>query len=181
MLVVVNLFYSRRVVLPFLTLLIGLFALSAKASSGVVIGWNQSSNTNVVGYKLYYGTISRDYTNVLVLGNVTNATVSGFSPGSTYFFAATTYTPSGMESAYSSEVSYTVPTSPNTLNAPTYTASSQQFSFMVNGSSGSQYVVEASTDLINWVPLVTNTAPFSFVDPNIANFSQRFYQALPFP
>lgn len=183
MLVVVKSLYSRRFILPFLlgALLTGLFESSARASSAVVIGWNQSSDTNVVGYKLYYGTTSQDYSNVVVLGNVTNATISGISPGTKYFFAATTYTLAGEESAYSGEVSYTVPMSENILTAATYAASSHQFSFAVNGSSGSQYVVEASTNLITWIPLITNSAPFVFVDSGAASFGRRFYQALPVP
>jgi hypothetical protein len=39
-------------------------------------------------------------------------------------------------------------------------------------------VVQASTNLINWVPLQTNTAPFTFVDANAGNFRQRFYRSI---
>jgi len=181
MLVVVKLFCWKRCILLFFwgVFLSGLFELPAKASSGVVIGWNQSSDTNVVGYKVYFGTASHDYTNVVVVGNVTNALISEIMPEMTYYFAATTYTQSGEESAYSTEVSYTAPSSANTLSSATYSASAGQFSFAVNGSAGSQYVVEASTNLIDWVSLETNTVPFAFVDPDAANFGQRFYQALP--
>ena len=37
------------------------------------VTWNPSPDTNVVGYKIYYGTASQVYTTNLVVGNVTNA------------------------------------------------------------------------------------------------------------
>ena len=36
-------------------------------------------------------------------------TISGLVPGATYYFAATTYNAAGLESPFSSEVSYLVP------------------------------------------------------------------------
>jgi hypothetical protein len=55
---------------------------------------------------------------------------------------------------------------------------SGQFAMSVAGTSGYKYVVEASTDLVNWVPVQTNTAPFTFVDTNASQFSQRFYRSV---
>jgi hypothetical protein len=55
-----------------------------------------------------------------------------------------------------------------------------QFALTVSGvdTSGSQYIVQASTNLIDWIPVQTNTAPFTFVDVNTSQFSQRFYRAV---
>jgi len=50
------------------------------------------------------------------------------------------------------------------------------FSFTVSGSPGRAYVVQASSNLQDWISLATNTAPFVFVDPAAAQFSQRFYR-----
>jgi hypothetical protein len=44
--------------------------------------------------------------------------------------------------------------------------------------SGTTYVIEASTDMVNWVPVYTNTAPFTFVDTKASQFSQRFYRSV---
>jgi hypothetical protein len=41
-------------------------------------------------------------------------------------------------------------------------------------------VVEASTNLVSWMALATNTlgaAPLRFNDPDWTNFPQRFYRA----
>ncbi len=47
------------------------------------------------------------YSNVIEAGTSTNATVSGLINGATYYFAATAYDTSNLESDYSIEVSYT--------------------------------------------------------------------------
>lgn len=65
--------------------------------------------------------------------------------------------------------------------APTFCAltwTNQQFGFTVNGTAGSNYVVEATIDLTapDWVPLTTNAAPFGFTETN--RFDQRFYRAV---
>jgi hypothetical protein len=148
----------------------------ARASISLQVMWNASSDTNVAGYKVYYGTVSGQYTNVIVAGNVTSTPISGIEPGNTYYFAATSYNAAGWESGYSPEISYTVPV----INGPqvSIASSSGGMSVSVNGASASPYVIIASTDLINWVALVTNTPPFVFTDTNSSNFSQRFYQAV---
>jgi hypothetical protein len=56
-----------------------------------------------------------------------------------------------------------------------------QFNFSVDGISGSQYVVQASTNLKDWVSIQTNTAPFSFCDADAGKFSQRFYRTYSLP
>lgn len=70
---------------------------------------------------------------------------------------------------------------PVTPAAPAMTAlnsASGQFSFGVTGTAGAQYVVQASTNLVDWVSVETNTAPFTFADPNTASYKQRFFRTL---
>jgi hypothetical protein len=54
--------------------------------------------------------------------------------------------------------------------------SSNGFTLQLQGVPGFGYVIEASTNLYDWVPLLTNTAPFSFTDTNAAGYSRRFYR-----
>lgn len=56
-----------------------------------------------------------------------------------------------------------------------------QFALNIAGVTGYQYVVEASLDLANWIPVQTNTAPFVFVETNASRFSQRFYRLVSVP
>ena len=55
-----------------------------------------------------------------------------------------------------------------------------QFQLGFLGTPGQTYVLQASTNLINWIPLITNTAvtnQFLLTDPGASNFSRRFYRA----
>ena len=57
----------------------------------------------------------------------------------------------------------------------------QQFQLGFAGVSNDTYVLEASTNLINWTPISTNTAStnfFNLCDPNATNFQNRFYRVL---
>ena len=58
---------------------------------------------------------------------------------------------------------------------------SGQFALTVVGTSGHQYVVEASADWVHWIPVQTNTAPFTFVDTDAGKFQQRFYRTVSLP
>jgi hypothetical protein len=91
------------------------------AGTGVMLAWDPSSDPTVTGYNVYYGSSSRNYTNVIPAGSATSATVSNLVSGVTYYFAATTYTATGLESDYSAEASYSVPApnAPPTLDALT--------------------------------------------------------------
>jgi hypothetical protein len=99
--------------------LFAVMQFSAFATESVTLAWDTSTDPIVAGYNVYYGGASGAYTNEICAGNATNATISGLVQGTTYYFAATTYAASGMESPFSSEVSYLVPivNQPPTLNA----------------------------------------------------------------
>lgn len=75
----------------------------------VTLAWDANAESDLVGYRLYYGTSAGVYDHTLDVGNVTTRTVPGLEPGSTYWFAATAYSSAGLESDFSNEVSYTVP------------------------------------------------------------------------
>jgi len=51
-----------------------------------------------------------------------------------------------------------------------------QFSFQVTGVPGAKYVVQATSDLIHWTSVQTNTSPFTFQDTT-AGSGQKFYRA----
>ena len=106
-------FEVKRRALAFV-LFFALANLPALAQS-VMLGWEPSPDPNAVGYNIYYGTASHNYTSKVSVGNVTNTTLNGLTGGNTYFFAATTYDAANQESGFSNEASYGVPTT--TTNA----------------------------------------------------------------
>ncbi len=70
--------------------------------------WDAADNdSNVAGYKVYYGTTSRAYGSPIDVGNVTTCPLKGLTKGRTYFIAVTAYSPSNEESDFSDEVSGT--------------------------------------------------------------------------
>lgn len=70
----------------------------------VSLEWLPNPETNIAGYKIHYGTNSRDYFIRRTLGNVTHATVGEIIPGIVYYFAASAYDDKQAESDYSNEV-----------------------------------------------------------------------------
>jgi uncharacterized repeat protein (TIGR01451 family) len=54
--------------------------------------------------------------------------------------------------------------------------STNGFQLGLSGVPGYDYVIEASTNLSDWVPLATNASPFQFTDTNRAAFRHRFYR-----
>jgi len=73
----------------------------------VTLQWDPNSEADVVGYKVYYGTSSRTYSAPIPLGLQTTYTFAHLAAG-TYYFAVTAFNNSGLESAFSNEVSTTV-------------------------------------------------------------------------
>jgi hypothetical protein len=49
----------------------------------------------------------------------------------------------------------------------------------LTGSPGTNYIVQAANNLVvpDWIPVLTNAAPFSFTKSNANTFPQRFYRA----
>src|SRR5438552_18355090 len=110
-------------------ILVGAGAATPAASLGtfsVTLRWNASSSENVVGYHVWYGSMSGTYTQSTDVGNTTTATISPLSLNTAYYFVVTAYD-TAKESGASHEGSFTTPsstptTSPTSTPAATPTA-----------------------------------------------------------
>ena len=91
-------------------------------ASQKTLSWDASTSPDVIGYKMYYGTASGNYSENIDVGNVTSYTVSSLIDGQTYYFAAKAYDSTGNESGYSNEVSMTTPTTSGTTTVTINTA-----------------------------------------------------------
>lgn len=68
---------------------------------------------------------------------------------------------------------------PNPALTRTRWLTNGQFQFRLTGTSGESYILQASTNLSSWVPLLTNSTPlYDFTDTNASNFQRRFYRAV---
>lgn len=74
----------------------------------LIVSWDPNSELDLAGYKVYWGTASRNYTNVVDANNENSYTVGGLSEGIEYFFAVTAYDTAFNESDFSQEVSMTI-------------------------------------------------------------------------
>jgi hypothetical protein len=73
----------------------------------VTFEWDANDEDDLAGYRIHYGTSSRNYSTTEDVGDTTEYTVTGLDEGITYYFAATAYNTSDNESGYSEEFIYT--------------------------------------------------------------------------
>ena len=81
----------------------------AAVTKTVDLSWDPVTAPNLSGYRIYYGTASRTYTQMLSAGNTTIFPVSGLLSGTRYFFAVTAIDSLGNESGPSNEVFTDIP------------------------------------------------------------------------
>ncbi len=91
--------------LGWIILVVGLL-LQAQPASGVTFLWNRSTGSNIAGYRLFYGTASGSYSQIIDVGNATSFTVNGLLRGHTYYFVVTAYDTTGAESGPSNQVAF---------------------------------------------------------------------------
>ncbi len=82
------------------------FPVTALGSVSTTIAWFPSSDTNVTGYNIYYGTTSHTYTGMIATGNATNATITNLQPDTTYFLSLKSHNAAGDEGEFSDEASF---------------------------------------------------------------------------
>ena len=73
------------------------------------ISWNHNTESDLSGYRVYYGNDPGNYQCALDVGNTNNVTIGGFLEGQVYYIAVTAYDYAGNESSFSREVIVPVP------------------------------------------------------------------------
>ena len=79
----------------------------------LTLGWLPNSETNLQGYKVYYGTKSHNYSTVIDTGNppsingLVTVKITGFVPYTTYYFSVTSYNDKALSSDLSPELTWT--------------------------------------------------------------------------
>src|ERR1022692_190075 len=82
-------------------------------------------------------------------------------------------------SVTSSIVNLTITLPPVILSAPQFSVGNTNFTFQLSGPSGSNYVLQVSTNLLNWSPVSTSTIPVSgsiTLSNAISGYNRRFYR-----
>ena len=133
-----------------------LFPLTAFGSVSTTVTWNPSPDASVTGYNLYYGSASRDYTNVISVGNVTNAVIDELSENTTYFFAAKAHDDAGDESEFSNEATFgDYQVDPNhslNLNTMPSALAGDQVVFTLASGAPAAASIDPATGVLSWKP-----------------------------
>jgi len=125
-------------------------------AGSATISWNANTESDLAGYKVYYGTASRTgsdpktcglcgYSTNINVGNVRTYTISSLTNGMTYYFSVSAYDTSNNESAFSSQVSKLISTTAD-LNGNGY-INAQDFSILMsNWGSTSRPAADINQD-----------------------------------
>lgn len=142
--------------------------LAAQTNYSANLAWDV--NPSAAGYRVYYGSATLVYTNMLEAGSTNFLTVSNLTTGIPYYFAATDYDTNGLESQYSQEISFIKP-------SPV----SQGITLVFNVPQSGSYIIQASPDLKAWSnvspPLTasgSSVSMFIYIDSNVP---QIYYRA----
>ena len=87
----------------------GLLGLPQCEAADVRLVWDANTESDLAGYRVYWGEDSRGYQEQADAGRNTNYTVRSLAAGRRYFFTVTAYDASGRESTFSNEVAQWTP------------------------------------------------------------------------
>ena len=157
--------------------IIGYGAFAGHSLTSVTI---PNSVISIGDYEFYYCT---SLTNITFQGNAPTSGSQMFTgvnaAAVVYYYAGT----SGWGSTYGGlpTVELSAPSNPPQIGGNgSVGVHSGDFGFTIAGVSNQTVVVEASTNLVNWQPVWTNTlsgASTNFTDSQWKNFRNRFYRA----
>lgn len=124
---------------------------------------------------------SGEYTDIVTVGNVTSVTISNLVPGVTYYFAITAVNAEGQESGFSNEASYRQePAQVQSVQLQIHSSANGSMMLHLTGPPSHTYEIEATGDFTTWTVIGTVTlnagGALDFIDPDAANFPQRFYR-----
>ena len=126
---------------------------SAAGAQQLTLAWDASVSSAVAGYRLYYGTNTRSYQFVTNSGLMLTQSVALPHRGR-WFFAATAYDTNGLESDFSSEVSWESKPAPPVMAGKAWVRLTPVFERSTNLASWGSVTGEAT-----WFP-ATNRAEF---------------------
>jgi len=151
------------------------------SSSVVVLAWSPSPDTSVTGYFVCWGLSSTICTNALDVGNVTNATVEGLSPGTVYFFTVVAYDAAGNQAPPSNMIAYT-PRGALSIQPFSADTGGPCVSLNFHGTAGVVYALQATQDFKTWSTIFTtncaSAGPIAFQVSDLTAYPRRFFRLL---
>jgi len=86
-------------------IILSLLFFTPAGAAHLDLAWNANTEADLAGYRVYYGTVSRDYGDPIDVGNTTSCRLDGLLEGATYYITITAYDEYDNESGFSDEVS----------------------------------------------------------------------------
>jgi uncharacterized repeat protein (TIGR01451 family) len=146
----------------------GLTLVTNTLTKGTLSNFGENLIWNVGNLPINSGATLTLNFKVTALGAYTNtATVS-----------ATTTDPNPDDDSVSVIASGAPLTSPTIVPRLVAGTSNHGFQLSIASDAGSTVVIQASTNLINWVNVSTGVSPYVFTNFDTTNFQQRFYRAV---
>ena len=85
-------------------ILLLLFSNLFAEGRSVVLSWDSNTESDLAGYRVYYGTSSKNYDTTFSPGKVTSVVIPDLAKDKRWYFVVTAYDFSGNESDFSDEV-----------------------------------------------------------------------------
>jgi sugar lactone lactonase YvrE len=151
----------------------GGFSGDGGAATNAELNWPSDVAVDAIGSLFIVDTLNNVIRKVIFPGPTLVLNDVGFRNAGTYDVVVTS--PYG--SATSSVVNLTVGV---ILSAPRVTGGKTNFTFVLSGPAGSNYVLQVSTNLSYWSPVSTSTIPVSgstTLSNAISGYNRRFYRA----
>jgi len=86
-------------------IILSLIFFTPEGAAHLDLTWDANTEPDLAGYRIYYGTASREYLNSIDVGNTTTYRLDGLLERVMYYIAVTAYDTTGNESGFSDEVS----------------------------------------------------------------------------
>lgn len=159
-------------------ILFSLINIAAADTGSLVATWDPNQETDLAGYKLYYGTTSSDHSNwtMIDVGDTTQHVITNLELGQTYYVIVTAYDWAGNESAPSTEQNATATSrQARALYTSSVTGVTIQWD-AVNGASSYDVYSSTTPNFTPGTPVANVTTP-QYVDssfPRNADYG-RYY------
>ena len=173
---------------------------NTRAEQNVTLAWAASGDTNVIGYYLYFGTDATNLSSRVDVGLTTMATIAGLTGRSqNYYFAASSYNSSRMESPLSNQAQFTtssnygpnlaaLPSLPGNVNALLIVTNSvsdpdgpsHTLTYSLGTGSPSTMVINSNTGRLYWRPHMTDGGTTNSVNIVVTDASTGLYSTQSF-
>jgi hypothetical protein len=145
---------------------------------------NTATDSDLPYQTLTFGLLNPPAGAAITTINITNGLFTwrpAITQAGTTNVIAVTVTDNGSPSMSATQTFVVTVTQPPAPGLALIPATTGQFAFSVSGTAGPDYLIQASTNLINWTTLYATSSPalpFVWVDSQRTLFPRRFYRAL---